>query len=113
MLVPLSMWILAVALGQSPGPVAADARWLKSLPADVDVAVRISGVEAAHADLMAMLKIMSPTLAERAEPGLTGHLAQFRQKFGEAAARTPWVGLIRTIAPGGEGKPPFCHPGPE
>ena len=57
---------------------------------------------------MAMLKIMSPTLAERAEQGLTDHLAQFRQKFGEAAAKTPWVGLIRTVAPGGEGKPPFA-----
>jgi hypothetical protein len=69
------------------------------------VAVRVRGVDATHADLMAMLRNMSPTLAERAEQGLTGHLAQFRQKFGEAAARTPWVGLIRTVAPGGEGKP--------
>jgi len=105
MLVSLSMWVLAVALGQSPAPVAADAGWLKAVPADVDVAVRTRGVDATHADLMAMLRIMSPTLAERAEQGLTGDLAQFRQKFGEAAARTPWVGLIRTVAPGGEGKP--------
>ena len=95
MLVPMSMWILAVSLGQSPAPVAADAGWLKAVPADVDVAVRIRGVDATHADLMAMLRIMSPALAKRAEQGLTGHLAQFRQKFGEAAGRTPWVGLIR------------------
>ena len=108
MLVSLSMWILAVSLGQSPAPVAADAGWLKAVPADVDVAVRTRGVDATHADLMAMLRIMSPTLAERAEQGLTDPLAQFRQKFGEAAARTPWVGLIRIPAPAGEGRPPFA-----
>ncbi|MGO8898128.1 MAG: hypothetical protein ACLQU5_07240 [Isosphaeraceae bacterium] len=108
MLVSLSMWILAVSLGQSPAPVAADAGWLKAVPADVDVAVRIRGVDATHADLMAMLRVVSPALAERAEQRLTGPLAQFRQKFGEAAARTPWVGLIRTAAPDGEGTPPFA-----
>ncbi len=108
MLVPMSMWILAVSLGQSPAPVAAGAGWLKAVPANVDVAVRIRGVDATHADLMAMLKVMSPTLAERAEQGLTSPLAQFRQKFGEAAARTPWVGLIRAAAPDGEGRPPFA-----
>ena len=55
-----------------------------------------------------MLKAMSPGLAERAEQGLTGPLAQFRETFGEAAAKTPWVGLIRIPAPGGEGMPPFA-----
>ncbi len=108
MLVPLSTWFLAVCLGQSPAPVATDAGWLKAVPADVDVAVRIRGVDATHADLTAMLKIMSPALAERAEQGLTGPLAQFRQKFGAAAARTPWVGLVRIPAPGGEEKPHFA-----
>ncbi len=108
MLVPLSMWFLAAALGQSPAPVAADAGWLKAIPANVDVAVRVRGVDATHADLMAMLKIMSPALAERAEQHLTDHLAQFREKFGAAAAKTPWVGLVRIPAPGVEGKPPFA-----
>jgi hypothetical protein len=95
-------------LGQSPAPVAADAGWLDAVPANVDVALRVRGMEATHADLMAMLRIMSPTLAERAERSLSGPLAEFPQKFGEAAARTPWVGLIRTAAPGVEGKPPFA-----
>ncbi len=108
MLASLSMWILAVSLGQSPTTDAADARWLKSVPANVDVAVRVGGVDATHADLMAMLRNMSPKLAERAERGLTDHLAQFRQKFGEAAARTPWVGLIQTVVLGEDGKPPFA-----
>ncbi|HMF36467.1 MAG TPA: hypothetical protein VKF17_07490 [Isosphaeraceae bacterium] len=108
MLVPLSMWILATSFSQSPAPVAADGGWLKAVPANIDVAVRIRSVDATHADLMAMLSIMSPKLADRAEQGLTDPLAQFRQKFGEAAARTPWVGLIRTAAPSGEGKPPFA-----
>ena len=55
-----------------------------------------------------MLKAMSPALAERAEQGLTGPLAHVREAFGEAATRTPLVGLIRTNEPGGEGMPPFA-----
>ena len=89
MLVPLSMWILAAALGQSPAPVAADAGWLKAVPADVEVAFRVRGVDAAQADLLAMLKIMSPALADRAEQGLAGPLAQFRQKFGAGRDENP------------------------
>ena len=108
MLAPLSMWILAMTLGQSPAPVAADAGWLKAVPADVDVAVRIRGVDATRADLMAMLKAMTPGLAERAEQGLAGHLDQFRQTFGEDAVKIPWVGLIRVGGPGVEGIPPFA-----
>ena len=96
MLVSLSMWILAASLGQSPAPDAAGAGWLKALPANVDVAIRVRGVDATHADLMAMLKAVSPKLAARAEPTLTDHLVKFRQKFGEAAARTPWIGLVQT-----------------
>ena len=106
MLVPLSMWVLAASLGQSPA--ATEAGWLKAVPADIDVAIRCRGVDATRADLIAMLKIMSPALAERAEQGLTGPLAQFRKKFGEPAGRTPWVALIRLPAADGEGKTTFA-----
>jgi hypothetical protein len=108
MLASLSLWALTVALGQSPAPVVAGAEWLKAVPADVDVAVRVRGVEATRADLMAMLKAMSPGLAERAEASLTGPLGQFRETFGEDAVKPPWVGLIRAVVPGGDGSPPFA-----
>ena len=39
MLAHLSMWVLAAAISQAP----ADADWLKAIPADVDVAVRMPG----------------------------------------------------------------------
>ncbi len=108
MLVSLSMCLLAAFLGQLPAPEATNAGWLKAIPANINVAIRVQGVNATHADLLAMLRNMSPKLAERAEQGMAGALAQFRQKFGEAAARTPWVGLMQTVAPGDDGKQPFA-----
>ncbi|MGC8641276.1 MAG: hypothetical protein ACP5XB_15535, partial [Isosphaeraceae bacterium] len=105
MLVPLSVWLLAASLAQSPAPVAADAGWLKAVPADIDVAIHCCGVDATRADLATMLKILSPALAEETEEALTEPLAQFRKKFGEAAARTSFTALFRIPAPGDDAKP--------
>ncbi|WP_165226156.1 hypothetical protein [Aquisphaera insulae] len=97
MLSSLSLWMLAAALGQAPAPAEAPAppAWLKAIPADVDAAVRIRGVDAAHADVSAMLKAFSPALAERAEPALSQGLGSLRHQFGDGAVTTPWVGLLR------------------
>ena len=65
MLVPLSMWILAASLAQSPTLDAADAGWLKAVPADIDVAIHCRGVDATRADLVAMLRILSPRWRKR------------------------------------------------
>lgn len=108
MLVPLSMWILAVSLGQSPAPVAADAGWLKAVPADVDVAVRSRGVDATHANLVAMIKAMSPTLAKRAEPWLGDRLAEFAKKYGKPMVQASWVGLARYAAANPSVDKPFA-----
>src|SRR4051812_30132816 len=102
MLAQLSTWILAATLGQAPP----EAAWLKAVPGDVDVVMRCRGLGATRDDLGAFLKALSPGLAERAGPALSGQLDQFRDKHGEMAVRTPWVGLVRVVAPGaGEGMP--------
>ena len=62
MLAQLSQWILIAALGQAP----AEAALLKAAPADVDVAVRIPGVEATRDDLLAMLRAMNRDWANMA-----------------------------------------------
>jgi hypothetical protein len=91
MLSQLSIWVLAATLGQAPN----DAAWLKAVPADVDAAFRTRGLQATRDDLAAMLKAMSPALADQAIPALTAQLDQFKERMGEPATRTPWVSVIK------------------
>lgn len=102
MLAQLSQWLLIAALGQAPP----EAALLKAAPADVDVAIRIRGVEATRDDLLAMLKAMNPDWANMAEGALAGPLTEFRERHGGHAYKTPFVALIRLGEAGGEGGPP-------
>jgi hypothetical protein len=102
MLAQLSQWILIAALGQAP----AEASLLKAAPVDVDVAVRIRGVEATRDDLLAMLKAMNPDWANMAEGALAGPLAHFREMHGAHASTSPFVALLRLGEGGGDGGPP-------
>ena len=103
MLAQLSIWVLAATLGQAP----TDTAWLKAVPADVDVAIRVRGLESTRDDLAAMLKALSPALAEQALPALDAQLAQFKERTGEGALRTPWVSLVK-LNPGAGGTPPYA-----
>lgn len=102
MLAQLSQWFLIAAIGQA----APEAALAKAAPADVDVAVRIRGMEATRDDLMAMLKAMNPDWANMAEGALGGPLEQVRTHHGAMAVKTPFVVLVRIGEPGGEGGPP-------
>lgn len=104
MLARISLWILAAAVGQP----AAEPAWLKAVPADVDVVIRTRGLDATEHDLHAWLKAASANLAAQAEPQLQGALNQMRTMHGDAATKTPWVGLIRVTAPGAGGGMPFA-----
>jgi len=104
MLTSFSVCLLAAILGQAP----TDAAWLKAIPDDVDVAIRSRGLDATRADVVAMLKAMSPTLAETAEPALTNQLAQLETQFGAIAVRSPWVGVVRIVPGAAGGPPPFA-----
>ena len=102
-----------MSLGQSPAPVAADAGWLKAVPADVDVAVRVRGVDAARADLMAMLKAMSPGWRNGPSKAWPVPWLSFASTFGESATKNP-VGRPHPGRRAGRsrGTPPFAYPGP-
>ena len=94
----LSLW-LTLAAGQTVAPGAAmEASWLKSVPADVDVAVRVRGLEAGKNDLVKMITAMSPTLAEHATPALDAGLAAFTAKLGPDAAKLPFLVVARLPA---------------
>ena len=100
MLAQLSQWILIATLSQAPQ----EADWLKVIPADVDVAIHVRGLDAVRNDAVAMLKAMSPEWGKMAEDGTEAHLAQIREKHGEHALKAPWVGMIRlgdSDVPGG------------
>ncbi|WP_422927671.1 hypothetical protein [Singulisphaera sp. PoT] len=101
MLTSFSACMLAAILGQIP----ADSAWLKAIPDNVDVAIHSRGMEATQKDVVAMLKAMSPTLADTAEPVLTNQLATLENQFGAIVAKSPWVGVVK-IAPGAPGGPP-------
>ncbi len=100
MLAQLSQWILIATLSQAPQ----EADWLKVIPADVDVAIHVRGLDAVRNDAVAMIKAMSPEWGKMVEDGTEAHLAQIREKHGEHALKAPWVGMIRlgdSDVPGG------------
>jgi hypothetical protein len=102
MLALFSQWLLIAALGQAPP----EATLLKAAPANVDVAVRVRGLEATRDDLLAMLKAMNPDWANMAEGALTEPFAQVRQHHGEQVLKSPLIGLLRIGEAGGDGGPP-------
>jgi hypothetical protein len=100
----LSRWFVVLALGQAPG----EPDWLKLVPADVDMAIRIQGVDGTHNDLIAMLKAMNPEWAKMADEALASPLAQFREHHGERALKTPWVTVLRLGQADAEGGVAFA-----
>jgi hypothetical protein len=104
MLAQLSMWVLTATLAQA----APEPAWLKAVPADVDVAIQVRGLESARDDVVAMLKAMSPAFANTAEPALKTQLDQFAKNYGTPSTRTPFVTLIRVVDPAQEGSKPFA-----
>jgi hypothetical protein len=102
MLAQLSRWLLIAAIGQAP-PEAALA---KAAPADVDVAVRVRGMETSRDDLLAMLKAMNPDWATAAEGPLSAPVAEMRQRHGEHAAKSPFLALVKFGDDGAAGGPP-------
>jgi hypothetical protein len=94
----------AALLGQAPP----ESSWLKSVPAEADIVVHVRSLNAARDDLSAMIKAMSPSLAEQAVPALEQAVDRFTQEMGKRAAETPFLALLRAVAPEGAEGPPFA-----
>ena len=100
----LATFLLSGALAQAPP----EAAWLKSVPAETDIVVRMRGIEAVRDDLNDLVRALSPALADQVGPVLNQAVDQFTQQFGRPAAQTPFLALIRAEAPGEPGgSPPF------
>lgn len=87
----LLTWTLAAALGQTP----AEAAWLKALPADAEVVMHVRSVAGVRDDAGAMLKAMSPMLAEQAEPALAMAVDHLKEQFGEPATQSEFLFTMR------------------
>lgn len=97
--------VLAAVLSQA-GP---EAGWLKAVPTEADVVVRVRGVEPLRDDLVAMVRAMSPALADQVEPMLSQLTDQFSQQVGKPAAQTPFLAIFRAEPPSRPGgAPPFA-----
>jgi hypothetical protein len=102
MLTPLSQWILIATLSQAP----AEAAFSRAAPADVDVAVRVRGLEATRDELLAMIKAMNPEWGNMAEAHLGAPVGEIRARHGARAVKSPFLALLRFDEPGGDGGPP-------
>ena len=105
-----SMW-MAAALAQAPtagAGGAAEAAWLKAVPAEAEVVVRVRAPRAVRDDLAKMLQAMSPILGQGATGALDNGLAMFAQRFGKDAQDSPLLAVARLPQKDDNGPPPFA-----
>src|SRR6516225_5090704 len=90
---------VAAALGQARLPE--EAGWLKALPADAEVAIRIRGLDPARKDLLDMLNSMSPNAAATAEPAIAQMMQSVRQRLTDEVLPpdSPIVAIMRLPKP--------------
>ncbi len=100
----LAHWLLLVAFAQAPQ----EAALLKFAPADVDIAIRTRGLEAASNDLVASVKAMNPDWGNMIEGVLAGPMAQVREHHGARAFSSPFLAFMRLSEIEGGGPPPFA-----
>lgn len=99
-------FVLTLALAASVGQ--AEEAWLGSVPAEAEIVLRVRALDTVRDDLLAMLRAMSPTLADQSEPALNGFIEQMTQAIHEEATSTPFL-VIAKAEPGGQGEvPPFA-----
>lgn len=88
--------VAASAIGLQEAPEAA---WLRSVPADIPIVVRVRAVEELGDELRAMLKAMSPLASEAADETIANGILAVRDAFGDATARAPFLLLSHLLDP--------------
>jgi hypothetical protein len=104
LLAGLSKWMVLALMAQAP----AEEAWLKSVPADVELVVRLKPLEETRKDLVAMAKAMSPMWGGLAEQAIQAPFAQLVEHIGKEAAERPMVVLGRIPGPDDAGTPPMA-----
>ncbi len=91
MLAPFAPWLLLAAIGQA----APEAALLKAAPANVDLAIRCRGLEAARDDVIATVKAMDSEWGNMAEGLISAQVGEIGQRHGERAVKSPFLALVR------------------
>ena len=105
-----SMW-MAAALAQAPTPgagAAPEAAWIKAVPAEAEVVVRVRALRAVRGDLTGMLQAMSKVYGQAAAAALDNGLELFAQRFGKDAQDNPLLAVARLPGKDNNGPPPFA-----
>ncbi|MDB5385953.1 MAG: hypothetical protein JWM11_1599, partial [Planctomycetaceae bacterium] len=82
-------------------PAAHDVSWLKLVPRDVPVVIRLRAIDDVRDDLFGMLDAMSPNLAAFAKASLEPELESLKKALGPAARKTPLFLMYRLPSPDG------------
>jgi hypothetical protein len=90
-------WLVAAALGQAGSVEAA----LKAIPADSEIVFHVRSLSGVRDDAMAMIRAMSPTLAEQVGPLLEQNLDPMLKQFGPKVTDAPYVLGMKLPAEGG------------
>lgn len=96
-----SLWIGIALTGQAP----AEGSWLKSVPADVPVAIRARALDDVRGQLLTMLKTMSPAAAQAADGPTAQALEAIEPVVGRVASKNPFLVLMRLPDPAQPGVP--------
>ncbi len=89
---------LATAMGQAPA--SAEAAWLKSVPADVQVVVHAKALETVRDDLLGMLQKMSGNAAAMAGPQMEAGLNALTTNHGKEIVSNPVLAVMKLPKPG-------------
>ena len=81
------------------GQATAEGQWLDQLPAGLPVVVRVGGIERATQDLLAMVKAMSPTVAQQYGSQIEGTVSQLTESLGMTDPNAPALLALDVPAP--------------
>lgn len=80
-------WLAAVALGQAGAAEMA----LQAIPADSEIVFHVRSLSGLRGDTMAMIRAMSPTLADQVGPLLEQNVDPMLKRFGPKVVDAPYV----------------------
>lgn len=103
----LGLVLAAASVGQQAA--APEAAWLKAVPADIDAVLHLRSAQGTRDDLLAMVRAMSPTVADQAEPILNAGFEQMAQQAPRELTGGPVLALVRLPeADAAGGMPPLA-----
>lgn len=90
----LTVAVMTAAIGPQ-AQAQPQGQWLGSLPADMPIVLRVSGVEQATDDFVAMVRAMSPDTADAFGPQVKAAVSELTKSIGMGDQRSPALILLQ------------------